>query len=299
MRNMGGLRKTMPITFWVYVTGTLALAGIFPFAGFWSKDEILAASFSQGYTAIYWLLTIAAFFTAFYMGRQIWMVFFGEPHHEAAARAEESPKVITIPLMVLAALSVVGGALNLPKALVGESLSEKLTLWLEHTIPIRPGEFVGSVALISTGLALLAILLSWYLYGRHPLGVGERDPLKKILGPIFTGMERKWFVDEAYQFLFVGPYAAVAQFVAEVIDNRFWHDWFHEKVLAGGYNFFSNIALDRYADQRGIDAFFNGLAQWTRETAVSLRRIQNGFVRSYALAVLIGVIAILGYLMSR
>ncbi len=78
MRNMGGLRKTMPVTFWVYVIGTLALAGIFPFAGFWSKDEILAAAFSQGYTAVYWLLTIAAFFTAFYMGRQIWMVFFGE-----------------------------------------------------------------------------------------------------------------------------------------------------------------------------------------------------------------------------
>ncbi len=115
MRNMGGLRKTMPVTFWVYVIGALALAGIFPFAGFWSKDEILAAAFSQGYTAVYWLLTIAAFFTAFYMGRQIWMVFFGEPHHEAAAKAEESPKVITVPLMILAALSVLGGAFNLPR----------------------------------------------------------------------------------------------------------------------------------------------------------------------------------------
>src|SRR5574341_518946 len=106
MRNMGGLRKTMPVTFWLYLIGTLALAGIFPFAGFWSKDEILADAFNEGFTAVYWLLTIAAFFTAFYMGRQIWLVFFGKPRHEAAARAEESPKIITVPLMVLAALSI-------------------------------------------------------------------------------------------------------------------------------------------------------------------------------------------------
>ncbi len=105
MRNMGGLRKTMPVTFWVYLAGALALAGIFPFAGFWSKDEILADSFSKGFTAVYWLLTIAAFFTAFYMGRQIWMVFFGEPRHEAAAHAQESPRIITVPLIVLAVLS--------------------------------------------------------------------------------------------------------------------------------------------------------------------------------------------------
>jgi NADH-quinone oxidoreductase subunit L len=299
MRNMGGLRKTMPVTFWLYVIGTLALAGIFPFAGFWSKDEILAAAFSQGYTAVYWLLTIAAFFTAFYMGRQIWMVFFGEPHHEAAAKAEESPRVITVPLMVLAALSVLGGAFNLPTAFVGEGLAEKLSSWLEHTISIRPGEFIGSVALVSTGLALLAILLSWTLYGRHPLKAGEPDPLKKFLGPIFTGMEHKWFVDEGYQALFVDLYVDIAHITADVIDGRFWHDWFHEKVLVGGYNFLSNIALDRYADQRGIDAFFNGLAQWTRDTSASLRRLQNGFVRTYALAVLIGVIAILGYLLIR
>jgi NADH-quinone oxidoreductase subunit L len=299
MRNMGGLRKTMPVTFWLYVVGTLALAGIFPFAGFWSKDEILAAAFSKGYTAVYWLLTIAAFFTAFYMGRQIWMVFFGEPHHEAAAKAEESSRVITVPLMVLAALSVLGGALNLPKALVGSGLAEKLSLWLEHTISIQPGEFIGSVALISTGLALLAILLSWYLYGREPLKAGEPDPLKRFLGPIFTGMERKWFVDEGYQALFVDFYVDIARITADVIDGRFWHDWFHEKVIVGGYNFLSNIALDRYADQRGIDAFFNGLAQWTRDASASLRRVQNGFVRSYALAVLIGVVAILGYLLIK
>ncbi len=292
MRNMGGLRKSMPVTFWLYLIGTLALAGIFPFAGFWSKDEILADAFREGFTVVYWLLTIAAFFTAFYMGRQIWMVFFGQPRHKAAAHAEESPRLITVPLMILAVLSVVGGALNLPGL-------ETLTRWLEETITIQPGEFVLSVAVISTGLALVAILISWLIYGLHPLKAGQIDPLKKALGPIFTGMERKWFVDEGYKALFVDRYVDLARFSAEVIDGRFWHDWFHEKVIAGTYNWLSQVALDRYADQRGIDAFFNDLGIWTKNAAASLRRFQNGFVRSYALFVLIGVVAILGYLLLK
>lgn len=299
MRNMGGLRKTMPITFWLYMIGTVALAGIPPFAGFWSKDEILAAAFSGGYTVVYWLLTIAAFFTAFYMGRQVWMVFFGESRHEAGSKAEESPRVITVPLMILAGLSVLGGSLNLPKAIVGTGAGEKLSLWLENTITIKSGEFIGSVALISTGLALLAILISWLLYGRNPLKAGEVDPLKKMLGPIFTGMNHKWYVDEAYKVLFIDRYADIAHFTDDVIESRFLHDWVHEKVILGTYNFLANIALDRYADQRGIDAFFNGIGQRTKEASASVRRLQNGFVRSYALAVLIGVVAMLGYLLFK
>ena len=293
MRNMGGLRKQMPVTFWVYVIGALALSGIIPFAGFWSKDEILAYAQQNGFTVVYWLLAIAAFFTAFYMGRQIWMVFFGKPRHEAAAHAEESPRVITVPLMVLAAFSVVGGAFNLPTV-------ETLSHWLEGTVEfIKPIEFEMNVALISTGLALLAILISWLLYGRKPLKAREKDPLQKMLGPIFTGMERKWFVDELYWAVFLDRYVDIARFTADVIDGKLWHDWFHEKVIAGTYDWLSSVALNRYADQRGIDAFFNGIGQWTKDTASSLRRIQNGFVRSYALFVLIGVVAILGYLIFK
>jgi NADH-quinone oxidoreductase subunit L len=292
MRNMGGLRKTMPVTFWLYIIGTLALAGIFPFAGFWSKDEILADAFKEGFASVYWLLTIAAFFTAFYMGRQIWMVFFGEARHEAAAHAEESPKIITVPLMVLAVLSIFGGLLNLPGF-------HTLTLWLEHTINVHAGEFVMSVALISTGLALTAILLSWLIYGRKPLKLGQLDPLKKPLGFIFTGMENKWFVDEGYQALIIKPFVWLSHFLADVIDWRFWHDWFHEKVIAGTYNWLSNVALNRYADQKGIDAFANGLGSVTQNISAAMRKVQNGFVRSYALSVLLGVVLILGYLLFK
>ncbi len=294
MRNMGGLRKTMPVTFWLYIIGTLALAGIFPFAGFWSKDEILLDA-SLHNQAVYWLLTVAAFFTAFYMGRQIWMVFFGEPRHEAAAHAEESKPIITVPLMVLAALSILGGALNLPfKGF------HQLGHWLEHTIgEIEALSLDLQVAGISTVLALLAILISWFIYGRDPLKVNQPDPLKRPLGFVFTGMENKWYVDEIYQAVIINPFARLSKFLAEVIDEKFWHDWFHEKVVAGTYNWMSNIALDRYFDQRGIDAIANGLGVWTQNLSGTLRKVQNGFVRSYALSVLLGVVLILGYLLIK
>ena len=292
MRNMGGLRKTMPTTFWVYMIGTLALAGVPPFAGFWSKDEILADAFSEGFTLIYVLLTIAAFLTAFYMGRQIWLVFFGEPRHAAAVHAEESPRVITVPLMILAFLSVVGGALNLPGV-------HTLTAWLEHTIEVHAGEFIWSVAIISTLLALGALYLSWLIYGRNPLRVGDVDPLKRRLGAIFTVLENKWYVDELYQAIIVTPYVRISQFLADVIDWRFWHNWFHETAIAGTYNWLSNIALNRYADQRGIDAVANGLGNFTQGLSAVLRKIQNGFVRSYALSVLLGVVLIIGYLILK
>lgn len=294
MRNMGGLRKTMPVTYWLYMIGTLALAGIFPFAGFWSKDEILLDA-SRHYSIVYWLLSIAAFFTAFYMGRQIWMVFFGEPRHEAAAHAQESPRVMTAPLMVLAFLSVVGGALNLPF----EGF-HNFGHWLEHTLHEVEALLLDlPVAGISTVLALIAIYVSWLIYGRNPLRAGQSDPLKERLGSVFTGMENKWYVDELYQAIMVTPFVKVSQFLADVIDWKFWHDWFHETVIVGTYNWVSHIALNRYADQRGIDAFANGLAGVTQWLSATLRKIQNGFVRSYALSVLLGVVLIVGYLILK
>jgi NADH-quinone oxidoreductase subunit L len=294
MRNMGGLRKTMPVTFWLYIIGTLALAGIIPFAGFWSKDEILLDA-RLHYPLVYWLLTIAAFFTAFYMGRQIWMVFFGEPRHQAAAHAEESPKIMTVPLMILAALSVLGGALNLPF----EGF-HNLTHWLGHTLgEVEALDINWGVAGISTFLALVAIFISWWFYGRTPLKAGQPDPLKKLLGPIFTGMEKKWFVDEIYWALFVDRYVDVARFLADVVDWRFWHDWFHERLIAGTYNWLARVALNRYADQRGIDALANGLGTLTKNASAALRKVQNGYVRSYALSVLLGVVLILGYLLFK
>jgi NADH-quinone oxidoreductase subunit L len=294
MRNMGGLRKTMPVTFWLYMIGTLALAGIVPFAGFWSKDEILLDA-SLHFPSVYGQLTLAAFLTAFYMGRQVWMVFFGTARHEAAAHAQESPKVMTVPLMVLAALSVLGGALNLPF----EGF-HTLGHWLSHTLgEVESLPLNLPVAGISTVLALSAIALSWFIYGRNPLKAGQIDPLKKPLGFVFTGMENKWFVDEGYFAVIINPFKKISQFIADVIDWRFWHDFMHDTVILGTYNWLSEVALTEYADQKGIDAFANWLGAATQSVSATLRKVQNGFVRSYALSVMLGVVLILGYLIFK
>ncbi|MCB9136291.1 MAG: NADH-quinone oxidoreductase subunit L [Anaerolineales bacterium] len=293
MRNMGGMRKSMPVTFWVYMMGTLALAGIVPFAGFWSKDEILADA-SAEFPLAYWLLTIAAFLTAFYMGRQIWMVFFGKPRTHAAEAAKESPMTMTIPLGILAFLSVVGGALNLPTI-------HTFANWLEHTMghAAHAGEFNPQVAIVSTVLALTAILLSWLLYGRKPLASTEdTDPLRRMLGPIFVGMNRKWMVDEFYGWLIIRPYQRFAAFLADKVDWDFWHNWFHDSVIAAGFQGLTRLLADPI-DLGFVDRVSYWLAEGTSGLSRLLSRLQNGFARNYALMVFMGVVVILGYVILR
>jgi len=296
MRNMGNLRKQMPVTFWVYLAGTLALAGIFPFAGFWSKDEILldAKLHAAHFPGVYWLLAIAAFLTAFYMGRQIWMVFYGEERTEVAKHAQESPPVMTVPLIILAILAALGGAMNLPFGGF-----HNLTHWLSHTLSeVEDLPLNLMVAGISTVLALLAIYISWLIYGKNPIKEGQPDPLKKPLGFIFTGMENKWFVDEGYKAVFLDRYVDLARFLSITLDWNFWHDWFHESVLYAFFRWLANF-LANPVDMGIINAIADTLADWTKRSSESLRRLQNGFVRSYALSVLLGVVAILGYLLFK
>ncbi len=297
MRNMGGLRSRMKITFWVYVIGSLALSGIAPLAGFWSKDEILAEASTLNPT-VYVLLTMAAFFTAFYMGRQVLMVFFGKARSEAAAHAKENPPMMTVPLIVLAVLSLFGGALNLPGL-------HTFTSWMEHTLEnVHEGEFNLIVAATSTILALVALYLAWLLYSkryRELLKIPSKrpdDPLRAILGPIFTGMENMWWVDELYWAVILNPYIAISRFLAEIVDWRFWHDWFHDVVIVGLFRILTRLLAVR-VDLGIIDGFANGLADATKSLAAGLRRIQTGYVRNYALSVFVGVVVILGYLILR
>lgn len=294
---MGGLRTRMPFTFWTYVIGALALAGIAPLAGFFSKDEILleASILKPG---VYILLVVAAFLTAFYMGRQLLMVFFGKPRSEPAVAADESPPVMTIPLIVLAACTVLGGLLNFPSLLTLEH-------WLEETYRAVGVEVVShlfsiAVALISTLVAItaLAAAFAWFFYGRKIIEKGQDDPLHRVLGPIYVAMENKWYVDEAYHFLFVNPYLKISAFTANVIDWEFWHDWFHDKVLARGFMVLSQLLSVRI-DLGIIDRFANGLGSATQSLSGRMRRIQTGFVRNYALSIFLGVVIIIGYLIFR
>ena len=300
MRNMGGLRHKIPVTFWTYMMGTLALAGIPFFAGFWSKDEILVdALHFEGSKLIYPLLVAAAFLTAFYMGRQVWMVFFGEARHHAAEEAKESPKAMTYPLIALAFLSIFGGFMNWPF-----EGGHQFGHWLGYTIETALGhklhvpEFEPMVALFATALAFLAILISWALYGHMPLKAGQIDPLQKSLKFVFTGMHHKWYIDEIYDFLVLRPYQRLAKFLAETLDWTFWHDWFHNKVIRDNFRRLTHF-LANPVDLGLIDGITNGLAKVAQESAGVLSVLQTGFIRNYALSVFMGVIVILGYLIFQ
>ena len=294
---MGGLRKKIPWTFWTYLMGTLALAGIPIWAGFWSKDEILADAFKHN-PLVFWMLAAAAFFTAFYMGRQIWLVFFGKPRHHAAEVAKESPWNVLLPLVVLAVLSVVGGFMNLPF-----DGFHQFGHWLGYTIDYATGHvhaplpFNITVATSATLSALVAIGISWLIYGRKPLEAGEKDPLTR-LGLLFKGMNEKWWFDEAYDFLIIRPYKWLAKFLAETIDWNFWHDWFHDKGIADNFRRLARFLADPI-DLGVIDGIANRLGKTAKRSGSLLSKLQTGFVRNYALAVFAGVVAILGYLIIR
>ncbi len=262
MRNMGGLRKKMPVTFWVFLIGGLTLSGIIPLAGFFSKDEILAAAY-RGQPALFVILVITAFLTAFYAGRQLVMVFFGKPRTRAAEEASESPAVMTTPLIVLAALSVIGGALNLPGV-------HTLEHWLAHTLGEgEPAEFIWLVAGLSLVLALAGLGIAWLIYSGKPQKAEDHDPLKSKLGPIYTGMERKWWVDEFYEALILNPYKAFSEFMANPVDLGV------------------------------VDRIGGGLAAGTRAVAQGFSRLQNGYIRSYAIWMLFGLVAIITFLILK
>jgi len=319
MRTMGGLRHRMKTTFVVFTIGALALAGIFPFAGFWSKDEILAHGWnnfedSANFPIIWTLLTLAAFGTAFYMGRQLWLVFFGKPRDEAAEHAVESPPLMTRPLIVLATLSVLAGLLNFPffssaAAHRAEETHEVgvyllVEQWLESSlgalelervqqlvdVPETPINLLYPVAGISLVLAVGGLLLAWLVYRRRPEKATDPDPMEKIK-PIW------WFgvlpLNTLYYKTLVPGFNWLSVFLAEKVDWQFWHDWFHDTVVRDGF-----IALAKWLNEKFdllfIDNFLvNGAGRATDWFANVLRVTQTGYVRTYALAVFLGVIALL------
>ncbi len=286
MRYMGGLWGRMRITSIVYIVGALALAGIFPLAGFWSKDEILADALNRGGTdgnIAFALLTVAAGFTAFYMGRQVLMIFFGKPRHAAAEHAVESPAVMTWPLIGLAVLSVIGGIMNLPGV---HTLSDWLGASVHHA---HAGEFNPVLAGGATLLALVALALAYAVYGRKAVTDDMNDPLASPLGPIWKFLNGKWYWDEFYDVIAVGPFNVIGRFLADTVDWELWHDGFHDKVLAAGFNRIGDFLANPF-DLGIIDGIVNGIARVVGRLGGAMRGIQNGYVRSYAFSIFLGVV---------
>ncbi len=174
--KMKGVLSTMPITGITFLIGTLALAGIFPLSGFWSKDEILALAREHN-TLLYGMASLASFLTAFYMGRLFFIAFWGKPApHD---HTHESPAVMTLPLIFLAILSVIGGVIGIPHYIFPDHEAESLNM---------------QVAIVSSVIAVLGLAISYALYGKRP----NVDPLEKGLGGFYLVLKNKYYFDTVY-----------------------------------------------------------------------------------------------------
>jgi NADH-quinone oxidoreductase subunit L len=186
LRQMGGLRKYTPITFITLMCAGIAISGIPPFAGFFSKDEILAAAFVRS-PWLYWIGVITAAMTAFYVFRALFMAFFGE--YRGKQHPHESPYMMTLPLVVLALLSAGGGFINIPR-------------WLEPIFPEKAEPANVMLMAISVAAGVVGILLAYIFYVAKP---GLADSLAKSAGGLYTLLYNKYFVDEAYDAAVVRP----------------------------------------------------------------------------------------------
>jgi NADH:ubiquinone oxidoreductase subunit 5 (subunit L)/multisubunit Na+/H+ antiporter MnhA subunit len=309
MRNMGGLWKRMPITFWTYLFATFALAGLFPFAGFWSKDEILADAWNVGFVKgnpigfiVLGLLIVAAGFTAFYMWRQVQMIFFGEPRTEAAANAPESVAWMTIPLVLLAAGSLVGGFINMPEPINGIFKPHEFGHLIEQAIPSVTAngylKFNLLLAGIATIVAVGAIFVAHSIYAGSKAVRGggpaaeRRDPLEYTPSsqPIFALANARLYWDEIYYRLIENPFNRLGALLYD-LDWKLLHDYFHDTVLYKGYKNMGTL-LARGVDLGVIDAVVLGVGRLTRSASSRLRVVQTGYVRTYAVALLLGVVAV-------
>jgi NADH-quinone oxidoreductase subunit L len=269
MRKMGGLKAHLPKTYWTYFVATLAIAGV-PFtAGFFSKDLILWQAFSHGVTILWAVGLVTAGLTAFYMFRQLFMVFHGVFRGDAHAKAHlhESPAVMTVPLIVLAIGSIFTGWLGAPEYLWG-------SLWDRWLQPIFGGGDVhhGSVTtevtvtLLTLAVVAVGIFLAYRKYGR----AGARiDAGPEAGGLLYRLSLNKFYVDEIYDFIIVRPFTACSRFLAEFIDP-----WV-------------------------IDGAVNGLAAATRGMSSIWRGLQTGNVQHYVAGFLIGTVALLAYYLGQ
>jgi NADH-quinone oxidoreductase subunit L len=266
MRRMGGLRRLMPITFVTFMVGWLAIVGLPPFSGFWSKDEILLFDLANN-RLLYLVGLVAALLTAYYMTRQVIMVFFGKARwagagdeHEAL-HPHESPPVMWVPLVVLAGLAVTGGALNLP---FDDDL-KLLEKWLEPVV--EPGEAVIDATTaydwkyllmaVAATVTIVGVASAWVVYGRRKV----RPIEPKVLA-------HGWYYDEAVSAFMGGP----------------------------GREGFEGVL---WADTHIIDASVDGVGRLATGGGGLLSRLQSGMVRTYAAVVGLGVVALLAWFLLR
>jgi len=298
MRKMGGLRRKIPITFWTFFPATLAITGIPGFSGFFSKDEILWQAYSSphGHFLLWLVGAIAAGMTAFYMFRLLFMTFFGQSRapEEVKKHIHESPRVMTIPMAILAVLSIIGGYVGIPHIFwggfnkIGEFLApvvgghgeaveghavlslQKVAYAAEGSAATAQGPHFTSMELtlmaISVAIALVGIFIAYVLYIKRPDLPGILAEKRKTL---YRVLINKYFVDEIYEFCFIDSLKALGR------------------------------GLWKGFDDSVIDGAVNGTGRLIIGWSGVLRKIQTGFVQSYAFSMVIGGVIVFGYYVFR
>ncbi|MBX9895443.1 MAG: NADH-quinone oxidoreductase subunit L [Nitrosomonas sp.] len=275
MQKMGGLKKYMPITYWTMFIAALASAGVPGFSGFFSKDAIIeAVHFANipGVGFAYFCVLTTVFVTALYTFRLIFMTFHGQPRMDKHTRdhLHESPWVVTLPLIVLA-IPTIGAGWFIGPVVFGDYFNNVIHVSSEHDAIVKLGaEFTGIGGMIlhafSTApfwLSAAGILAAWYLYSYR---VDLPAKIKSNCAPIFTLLDRKYYIDELYSWLF-----------------------------AGGTRSLGTI-LWKFGDVKVIDGFFvNGTAKVVSLTAALVRRYQTGYIYHYAFTMIVGIFAILTF----
>ena len=265
MNRMGGLLKKMPVTGVTMGIATLAIAGIPPLAGFWSKDEILGVAFEYGGVGIVlWIIgLVTALITAFYMTRQWFMVFAGQPRWEDDLEPHESPRTMTVPLMVLAVLSVGAGFLNTPFRLTLEHFLEPS---FELVKVVHPPEGWGMFALlagISVAAGIAGMAMAGFVYSR-PREIWEK--FQNGFGRLWGAWEAAYHVDDVYGATIVTPGRKLSEQAAFTVDAK------------------------------GIDGAVNGLGTLVSAVGSRVRMLQTGFVRNYGVSFVAGLVAVVIWL---
>ena len=263
MRNMGGLKKYMSITHLTFLLGCIAIAGIPPFSGFFSKDEILAAAFAKN--PVYWAIGVAgAVMTAFYMFRLYGMTFLGKFRgtHDQEHHLHESPDAITFPLIILALLAVVGGWVGIPEIFIhgGHKLEIFLApVFAQSTAMEQKSALNHStewmLMIVSVSLSLIALIYAWRKFSRYQKTTTASIGISKVL-------ENKWYVDELYAAVITRPLKSLAVF-------------------------FNNIV-----EKKGIDGMVNGVGKAVNYGSRQIRWLQSGQVGAYVLLMVVGMLVL-------
>jgi NADH-quinone oxidoreductase subunit L len=301
IRNMGGLRKELPVTYWTFLIGAIAIAGIPPLAGFFSKDEILFETWMAGHWILWTMGAITALLTAIYMFRLVFLTFFGERSHQPAlagshghdagshrhdsgSHLHDAPPAMSVALIVLAIGSVAAGWIGVPHALGGHN---ELHAWLQPAFaaPARAGaeaaeaagEAEGAEAAaasteltligVSTAIAVLGIFIAWRIWVKRRV---IADRFAETYSGLYRLLLNKYYVDELYD-------AAVVEPIKVASTEGLWRGF----------------------DVKVVDGAVNGVAAIVSASASTLRRLQTGSVRTYAGSLFVGVVVILGYYLWR